>query len=117
LSVASVFSIILLAWYFNSTGLPTSTDYEEYFRVFNICTLGYVTIKSSESIILKQRKEFSYPILGYSILWMGQVSLLFFSLYGKSSYVIGAFLLKDIGLVVFIRFIYNLDIKSKLKII
>ncbi len=62
---------------------------------------------SFKSTILNPRKQLTYIPFVFCIFLTGQVSLLFFSLQGSLSSVITAFLIKDIGLGIFAKIIYD----------
>jgi hypothetical protein len=113
LSTIPISSIILLTWIFDNSILPPVTEYSKYFRIFDIAALVYVIIISSKSTIFDPRKGFSYIPFVYGIFLINQVSLLLFSLYGSPSYAITAFLLKDIGLVIFAKIIYDSSVNRK----
>jgi hypothetical protein len=113
LSTIPISLTILLAWFFNNSSLPAVTDYSEYFRIFNIGTLIYVIAMSSKNTTFNLRKEFSYIPLVFGIFLIGQVSLLLFSLQGSVSSVITSFLVKDIGLAIFAKIIYDHSDKRK----
>ncbi|MFZ0844042.1 MAG: hypothetical protein WAN80_09220, partial [Nitrosotalea sp.] len=113
LSTIPISSIILATWFFNNSSLPPVTDYSEYFRIFNIAALAYVIIISYKSIIFNPRKGLSYIPFVYGIFLVGQVSLLLFSLQGSLSSVITAFLVKDIGLGIFAKIIYDSNSNRK----
>ncbi|MGA9230141.1 MAG: hypothetical protein WBV92_08310, partial [Nitrosotalea sp.] len=55
----------------------------------------------------------SYIPFVYGIFLVGQVSLLLFSLQGSLSSVITAFLVKDIGLGIFAKIIYDSNSNRK----
>ncbi|HEV2192620.1 MAG TPA: hypothetical protein VGR54_03255 [Nitrosopumilaceae archaeon] len=114
LSVIPVFA--MLTWFSNSSIFPPFTNYDEYFRVYNICALGYVFIKSLQYSVSKVRKDFMYLTIAYGILWMGTFSLLFFTLDGSLSAVVASYVAKDVGLAIFVIMIYCIGKdKSSLK--
>jgi hypothetical protein len=62
---------------------------------------------SFKNSVFNARKEFSYILLAYGIFLIGQVSLLIFSIQGSLSAVTVAFLAKDVGLIIFVKIIYD----------
>lgn len=113
LSTIPISLIILSTWFFNNSSLPAVTDYTQYFRIFNIGALIYVIFMASKNTTFNPRKEFSYIPLVFGIFLIGQVALLIFSLQGSVSSVITSFLLKDIGLAIFVKIIYDSSGKRK----
>jgi len=112
LSVIPVFAMLTLTWFSNNSNFPPFIIYDKYFRVYNICVMGYVFIKSFQYSISHVRKDFIYLPLAYGILWAGQFSILFFTLDGSLSAVVVAFLAKDVGLAIFVIMLHRMS-KSK----
>ena len=106
LSVIPVFVALTITWFSNNSSLPPFTSYDEYFRVYNICAMGYIFIKSFQYSNSHARKDFMYLPLAYGILWMGQFSILFFTLDGSLSALIASYVAKDVGLAIFVIMMY-----------
>jgi hypothetical protein len=107
LSTIPIISTVLAVWFFNNSSLPTVTDYDSYFRIFNICALVYVISMSFKNSIFTSRKEFVFIPIAYGVFLIGQVSLLIFSLQGSFSSVATSFVAKDVGLVIFVKIMHS----------
>jgi hypothetical protein len=107
MSTIPIFFMLLSTWFFNNTIFPIFAEYDDYFRVYNICALGYVFIKSLFHLASNVRRELSYFPLACGILLMGQLFLFAFTLDGSFSAVIAAFLAKDVGLAIFGIMLYD----------
>jgi len=106
LSIIPVFAMLTITWFSNNPSLPPFSSYDEYFRTYSICALGYVFIKSFQYSVSHVRKDFVYLPIAYGILWIGQFSLLFFALDKSLSSVVAAFVAKDVGLAIFAIMMY-----------
>jgi hypothetical protein len=111
-----IIPILLSVWLFNNSSLPESTNYHQYFRMFDVCVLMYVIVISFRNSIFKQEKGLSYTLIGYSILLSGQVALTLFSLQGGFGNAITAYVAKDVGLLIFVKILRDASgLKSTLK--
>jgi len=82
--------------------LPSYKTADEYFRLFNIVFIAYVSIHTIRSHVSKPDPETIWIPFGYLLLGFGQYSSLIWSIDSSFSAYIGAHILRLAGLLVFL---------------
>ena len=82
--------------------LPSYKTVDEYFRLFNIICLAYVSIHILRSHASKPDPKTIWIILSYALLGFGQYSSLIWSLDSSFTAYVGAHLLRLSGLLIFL---------------
>lgn len=80
---------------------PSVKTAEEYFRFFNMALALYVTFRTLRSHVLKPESETVLGVLGYALLGFSQYSLLIWSLDSSFSALLGGYVIRIAGLLVF----------------
>ncbi len=88
-------------------GLPSYKTVDEYFRVFNIICLAYISIHTLRSHASRPDPKTIWIPLSYLLLSFSQYSSLIWSLDSSFSAYVGAHLLRLSGLVVFLFVAYQ----------
>ena len=88
-------------------GLPTYKTVDEYFRLFNIVCLTYISIHTLRSHAARPDPKTIWIPLGYLLLDFSQYSSLIWSLDSSFSAYAGAHFLRLSGLVVFLFVVYQ----------
>jgi hypothetical protein len=83
-------------------GLPSYKTADEYFRLFNIICLTYISIHTIRSHVSKPDPETIWIPFGYLLLGFGQYSSLIWSIDPSFSAYAGAYVLRLAGLLVFL---------------
>ena len=88
-------------------GLPSYKTVDEYFRLFNIVCLAYVSIHTLGSHVSHPDPKTIWIPISYLLLGFGQYSSLIWSLDSSFSAYVGAHLLRLSGLLVFLFVVYQ----------
>ena len=72
LSLIPVISLLLLVTVIENIGIPPFQQYNEYFRVVNMISIGYVVFRTFSNPTIKTRKELILLPLGFVILLSSQ---------------------------------------------
>src|SRR3972149_11234723 len=88
-------------------GLPNYKTADEYFRLFNIICLAYISIHTLRSHASRPDPKTIWIPLSYLLLGFGQYSSLIWSLDSSFAAFIGAHLLRLAGLLVFLFVVYQ----------
>ena len=72
LSVIPVISLLLLVTVIENIGIPPFQQYNEYFRVVNMISIGYVVFRTFRNSTIKNRKELILLPLGFVVLLSSQ---------------------------------------------
>ena len=83
-------------------GLPSYKTVDEYFRLFNIICLAYITVHTLRSHAARPDSKTIWIPLSYLLLGFGQYSSLIWSLDSSFSAFVGAHFLRLAGLLVFL---------------
>jgi predicted transcriptional regulator len=83
-------------------GLPSYKTVDEYFRLFNIICLAYISIHTLRTHASKPNPKTIWIILSYLLLDFGQYSSLIWSLDSSFAAYIGAYFLRLSGLLFFL---------------
>ena len=83
-------------------GLPSYKTVDEYFRLFNIICLAYISIHTLRSHASKPDPKTIWIILSYLLLGFGQYSSLIWSLDSSFTANVGAHFLRLSGLLIFL---------------
>jgi len=82
--------------------LPSYKTVDEYFRLFNMLCLAYISIHTLRSHALKPDPKTILTILSYLLLGFGQYSSLIWSLDSSFAAYVGAHVLRLSGLLIFL---------------
>jgi len=88
-------------------GLPSYKTVDEYFRLFNIVCLAYISIHTLRSHVSQPDPKTIWIPISYLLLGFGQYSSLIWSLDSSFSAYVGAHLLRLSGLLVFLFVVYQ----------
>ena len=88
-------------------GLPTYKTVDEYFRLFSIICLAYISIHTLRSHVSRPNPKTIWIPLSYLLLGFSQYSFLVWSLDSSSSAYAGAHLLRLSGLLIFLFVVYQ----------
>jgi hypothetical protein len=88
-------------------GLPSYKTVDEYFRLFNIICLAYISIHTLRSHTSRPDPKTIWIPLSYLLLGFSQYSFLIWSLDSSFSAYVGAHLLRLAGLLVFLFVVYQ----------
>jgi len=88
-------------------GLPSYKTVDEYFRLFNIICLAYLSIHTLRSHVSQPDPKTIWIPISYLLLGFGQYSSLIWSLDSSFSAYVGAHLLRLSGLLVFLFVVYQ----------
>ena len=88
-------------------GLPSYKTVDEYFRIFNIVCLAYISIHTLRSHVSQPDPKTIWIPISYLLLGFGQYSSLIWSLDSSFSAYVGAHLLRLSGLLVFLFVVYQ----------
>ena len=88
-------------------GLPSYKTVDEYFRIFNIICLTYISIHTLRSHVSQPDPKTIWIPIGYLLLGFSQYSSLIWSLDSSFSAYVGAHLLRLSGLLVFLFVVYQ----------
>jgi len=90
---------------------------EEYFIIYNLLILTYISKHTLQKGILTTQKEILYIPMAFVILWTSQFTLLLYSIDGNYEYLVSSIILKNAGLAVFVMMIFQVvQFKKKLHI-
>jgi len=88
-------------------GLPSYKTVDEYFRIFNIICLAYISIHTLRSHASKPDPKTIWIPLGYLLLGFAQYSSLIWSLDSSFAAYVGAYFLRLSGLLIFLFMAYQ----------
>ena len=88
-------------------GLPSYKTVDEYFRLFNIVCLAYISIHTLRSHVSQPDPKTIWIPLSYLLLGFSQYSSLIWSLDSSFAAFVGAHLLRIAGLLVFLVVVYQ----------
>jgi len=88
-------------------GLPSYKIVDEYFRLFNIVLLAYISIHTLRSHVSQPDPKTIWIPLSYLLLGFSQYSFLIWSLDSSFSAYMGAHLLRLSGLLIFLFVVYQ----------
>ena len=88
-------------------GLPSYKTVDEYFRIFNIVCLSYISIHTLRSHVSQPDPKTIWIPIGFILLGFGQYSSLLWSLDSSFSAYVGAHFLRLLGLLVFLFVVYQ----------
>jgi hypothetical protein len=88
-------------------GLPSYKTVDEYFRIFNIICLAYMSIHTLRSHASRPDPKTIWIPLSYLLLGFSQYSFLIWSLDSSFSAYVGAHFLRLSGLLVFLFVVYQ----------
>jgi len=94
-------------------GLPSYKTVDEYFRLFNIICLAYITVHTLRSHAARPDSKTIWIPLSYLLLGFGQYSSLIWSLDSSFSAFVGAHFLRLAGLLVFLFVSYQTFYSSR----
>ena len=88
-------------------GLPSYKTVDEYFRIFNIICLAYISIRTLYSHASRPDPKTIWIPLGYILLGFSQYSSLIWSIDSSFAAFVGAHILRLSGLLVFLLVVYQ----------
>jgi len=88
-------------------GLPSYKTVDEYFRLFNIVCLAYVSIHTLRSHVSQPDPKTIWIPISYLLLGFSQYSFLIWSLDSSFAAYVGAHILRIAGLLVFVFVVYQ----------
>jgi hypothetical protein len=88
-------------------GLPSYKTVDEYFRLFNIVCLAYISIHTLRSHVSQPDPKTIWIPISYLLLGFGQYSSLIWSLDSSFAAQVGAHILRIVGLLVFLFVVYQ----------
>jgi hypothetical protein len=88
-------------------GLPSYKTVDEYFRLFNIICLAYISIHTLRSHASRPDPKTIWIPLSYLLLGFSQYSFLIWSLDSSFTAYVGAHILRISGLLVFLFVVYQ----------
>jgi hypothetical protein len=88
-------------------GLPSYKTVDEYFRLFNIVCLVYISIHTLRSHVSNPDPKTIWIPIGYLLLGFSQYSFLIWSLDSSFIAFVGAHILRIAGLLVFLFVVYQ----------
>jgi hypothetical protein len=88
-------------------GLPSYNTVDEYFRLFNIVCLAYVSIHTLRSHVSNPDPKTIWIPISYLLLGFGQYSSLIWSLDSSFAAFGGAHILRIAGLLIFLFMVYQ----------
>jgi len=94
-------------------GLPSYKTADEYFRLFNIICLAYVSVHTLRSHVSRPDPETIWIPFGYLLLGFSQYSLLVWSIDSSFSAYVGAYFLRLTSLLIFLFVSYRVFYGSR----
>jgi hypothetical protein len=94
-------------------GLPSYKTVDDYFRLFNIICLAYISIHTLRRHASRPDPKTIWIPLGYLLLGFSQYSFLIWSLDSSFAAFVGAHILRITGLLVFLFVVYQSFFGSK----
>jgi len=88
-------------------GLPSYKTVDEYFRIFNIVCLAYISIHTLRSHVSQPDPKTIWIPLSYLLLGFSQYSFLIWSIDSSFAAFVGAHILRIAGLLVFVFVVYQ----------
>jgi uncharacterized membrane protein len=88
-------------------GLPSYKTVDEYFRIFNIICLAYISIHTLRSHASRPDAKTIWIPLSYLLLGFSQYSFLIWSIDSSFAAFVGAHILRIAGLLVFVFVVYQ----------
>jgi hypothetical protein len=88
-------------------GLPSYKTVDEYFRIFNIVCLAYISIHTLRSHVSQPDPKTIWIPISYLLLGFSQYSSLIWSLDSSFTAFVGAHILRIAGLLVFLFVVYQ----------
>ena len=80
LSLTPIISILLLVISIENIGMPPFQQYNEYFRIVNIISIGYIVFRTFSNSEIKNRKELILIPLGFAVLFSSQLVRFLFTI-------------------------------------
>jgi hypothetical protein len=80
LSFIPIISISLLVISLENIVIPPFQQYNEYFRIVNIISIGYVVFRTFSNSELRNRKELFLIPIGFTVLFLSQFSRFLFAI-------------------------------------
>jgi len=94
-------------------GLPSYKTVDEYFRLFNIVCLAYISIHTLRSHVSQPDPKTIWIPISYLLLGFSQYSSLIWSLDSSFAAYVGAHIIRIAGLLVFVFVVYQAFFGSK----
>jgi hypothetical protein len=88
-------------------GLPSYKTVDEYFRIFNIVCLAYISIHTLRSHVSQPDPKTIWIPISYLLLGFSQYSSLIWSLDSSFTAYVGAHFLRLSGLLIFLFVVYK----------
>ena len=80
LSLIPIISLLLFVTFLESVGMPPFQQYNEYFRIVNTISIGYVVFRTFDNSEIRNRKELILLPLGFVVLLSSQLVRLLFTI-------------------------------------